>query len=381
MPATAKSKLSCLQARASSTDPERAADELAERIGQPGASVVLYFATPDADMPGLARAMEARFGCPTIGCTTAGEITAEHGHEQGTIVAASIASARLRVHSVVLGPEDLASAERLRVASEGLLSRLELGLGPDRCFAMSICDGLSMREERLAAGVAGSLGGIPMVGGSAGDGLAFESTMVALDGHAASGCAVLSLVETDHPFETFKSHHFAPTESRLVITAADPETRRVHEINGEPAAAGYAKAIGIEPERLSPEVYSAHPVMLRVGGRHYVRSIQRANDDGSLTFYCAIDNGLVLRVGEGRGLTTSLEEQVRRIRERVPGLAMTIGFDCVLRRLELMEKGLRDEAARLVREARMFGFSTYGEQINGLHVNQTFTGVALGEAA
>jgi hypothetical protein len=27
---------------------------------------------------------------------------------------------------------------------------------------------------------------------------------------------------------------------------------------------------------------------------------------------------------------------------------------------------------------RVFGFSTYGEQYNGLHLNQTFTGVAIG---
>ena len=381
MPETATTKLSCLQARTTSADPERAADELFERIGQSGTSVVVYFATPGVDFARLARAMDGRFGCPTIGCTTAGEITAEHGHERGTIVGASIASPRLRVHGAMLGPADLRCAERMRVATQGLLSRLELGLGTERCFALSICDGLSMCEERLAAGVAASLGSVPLVGGSAGDDLAFESTMVALDGRAASGGAVLSIVETEHPFEIFQAHHFAPTEARLVITGADPATRRVHEINGEPAAVGYARAVGIDPDLLSPAVYSAHPVMLRVGGRHYVRSIQRKNDDGSLTFYCAIDNRLVLRLGEGRGITACLDEQVRRIRERIPSLALTIGFDCVLRRLELLEKGLREDAAASVRGANMIGFSTYGEQINGLHVNQTITGVAIGDAA
>ena len=27
---------------------------------------------------------------------------------------------------------------------------------------------------------------------------------------------------------------------------------------------------------------------------------------------------------------------------------------------------------------QVFGFSTYGEQFDGLHMNQTFTGVAIG---
>ena len=31
----------------------------------------------------------------------------------------------------------------------------------------------------------------------------------------------------------------------------------------------------------------------------------------------------------------------------------------------------------LLRQHRVIGFSTYGEQLNGMHVNQTMTGVAL----
>ena len=42
--------------------------------------------------------------------------------------------------------------------------------------------------------------------------------------------------------------------------------------------------------------------MVRLGGAEYVRSIQKANPDGSLSFYCAIDEGLVLTLSEGRDL-------------------------------------------------------------------------------
>ncbi|MCC5824452.1 MAG: FIST C-terminal domain-containing protein [Phycisphaerales bacterium] len=376
-----KTRLTSLRAGTDCADSERAAGALYERINQPGLAAVLFFASPSMDFEGLARAMDGRFGCPTIGCTTAGEISSERGHERGTVVAASIASSRLRVHSAMLGPEDVGDPERLRRATRTLLDRREMGLTNDRCFAMVISDGLSMAEERLAAGVAATLGEIPLVGGSAGDDLAFRSTWVALNGRVGTGGAVLSVVETEHPFEIFQAHHFTPTDARLVITRADPATRRVYEINGERAATGYARAVGIEVGALSPRVFSSHPVMLKVGGNYYIRSIQQVNEDGSLTFYCAIDNGLVLRLAEGRGVTACLGEEMRRIRERIPDLSLTIGFDCVLRRLELMERGLQGEAAGLMRDANLIGFSTYGEQINGLHVNQTITGVALGNAA
>jgi hypothetical protein len=37
--------------------------------------------------------------------------------------------------------------------------------------------------------------------------------------------------------------------------------------------------------------FAAHPLMVRAGGDYHVRSVQSANPDGSLTFYCAIDEG------------------------------------------------------------------------------------------
>jgi hypothetical protein len=36
-------------------------------------------------------------------------------------------------------------------------------------------------------------------------------------------------------------------------------------------------------------------------------------------------------------------------------------------------------AGKVLDAVDFFGFSTYGEQFNGVHVNQTLTGIALGE--
>ena len=62
-------------------------------------------------------------------------------------------------------------------------------------------------------------------------------------------------------------------------------------------------------------------------------------------------------------------------RERRP--EAIIGCDCILRRLEAQHtQGLR-EMSRLMARHRVVGFSTYGEQFHAVHVNQTFTGVAI----
>lgn len=374
-------RLSVRRGRTDHADPARAADHLREQIDQPGISAILYFAAPDCDFPQLARLMHRAFDRPAVGCTTAGEITSEHGHACGGIVAVSIASPALAVQPVLLEPDDIADPARLRARIRETMDRRVLALGDQHCFATLIADGLSMSEERLAAGAAASLGRIPLVGGSAGDNLAFHSTQVALDDRTLERGAVLALFETAHPFHLFHAHHFRPGEQRLVITSADPQTRRVYEINGLPAAVGYARAIGQDPHHLTPETFSAHPVMLLVGGEYYIRSIQRAHDDGSLTFYCAIDNGLVLRVGQPGDIAQGYRDQADAIRRALPDLSLTIGFDCVLRRLEIEARGLAEPVRRHLEGAEFIGFSTYGEQVNGLHVNQTITGVALGNAA
>jgi hypothetical protein len=125
-------------------------------------------------------------------------------------------------------------------------------------------------------------------------------------------------------------------------------------------------------------VFSTYPVILQIGGTHYVRSIQKVDDDGSLLFYCAIDNGLVLTVAKGIDLVDNLQKQLSAIKESIPNPELIIGFDCILRRLEVLEKNLGNNVRNVLKKEKILGFSTYGEQYNAIHVNQTLTGVAIG---
>ena len=49
----------------------------------------------------------------------------------------------------------------------------------------------------------------------------------------------------------------------------------------------------------------------------------------------------------------------------------------ILRRLALERAGLTDRMSDLYRRHRVAGFNTYGEQHSGMHVNQTFVGLAF----
>ena len=72
-------------------------------------------------------------------------------------------------------------------------------------------------------------------------------------------------------------------------------------------------------------------------------------------------------------LQNSLDELSNRMNPQV-----IIGCECFFRKLEVMEKDIRDSISRIMSHHNVIGFHTYGEQINSVHVNQTFTGVAIG---
>lgn len=99
--------------------------------------------------------------------------------------------------------------------------------------------------------------------------------------------------------------------------------------------------------------------------------------DLSLSFYCAVENGIVLTAMTPGPLLPNLHQLFDGLHQRLGPLLLTIGCDCFLRRLELEAHHGLEPVGAFLREQRVIGFNTYGEQFNGMHINQTFTGVAI----
>ncbi len=362
-------------ARSESPDPVQAVAEFASQIDREGINTVIFFCSPDYDLDILGRELKNVFTCPCIGCTSSGQIGTE-GFQHSGLLGLGLGG-NFRTHSFMIHPlvnytalvADIAESIRLDCEARPNLQR----------FGLLLVDGLSMAEERLAANLYQQIGNIPFIGGSAGDDLRFERTHV-YDGNGRfiSDAAVFAVIETDSPIATFKVQHFEAGEVELVITEADPEKRLILEINGEPAAQAYAEALGLTVHELTPTVFSRNPLLLSFGDEPYVRSILKWNEDLSLTCYCAIEEGLIVAIGKAKDPVQTFKQAFDKVRETIPEPAVIIGFDCILRRLQFEQEGLERQIGSIMEQNRVVGFSTYGEQYNGLHVNQTFTGVAIG---
>lgn len=348
-------------------------------LGPEPLDLALIFATPQADAGRLAREAARAFGDTTVmGCTTAGEIGAE-GYAEGEIVALGLPRAHFRTAVLTVegldGLDPRATAEAVAAARARLAS-----VAPQFAegFAFLVVDGLSAAEDSLAAAMAAGLGGpggMPLIGGSAGDGDRFGSAFVMHGGRAVANAAALALVRTDCRVRVFQTDHLLPTGTRMVVTGADPARRLVTEINAEPAAREYARLVGRAPEDLTSFTFAAHPLVVRAGGRHHVRAIQRVEGEG-LRFFSAIDEGLVLTLARTGDMTAHLARELAALSAEGEPEAI-LACDCILRRVEAEERQLGGALGGLLSRHRVVGFSTYGEQLGALHVNQTLTGAAI----
>ena len=78
-------------------------------------------------------------------------------------------------------------------------------------------------------------------------------------------------------------------------------------------------------------------------------------------------------------LSDSLREFGGHIGYEVRPSARRRGHGTLILRLALERAGMAGQMSELLARYRVTGFNTYGEQISGMHVNQTFVGLALME--
>ncbi|WP_439395868.1 FIST N-terminal domain-containing protein [Bradyrhizobium sp. PMVTL-01] len=368
-------------AKSKAASVDEAVAELAAQLPSDGLALILVFLSPSYDPHDFIAEITRQFDETQVcGCTTAGEL-APDGWDENSVVALAFSrtdfSAAVRP---IFNLDSFRVEDGRRIGGELRHELLRATPQVDRGnpFGLVLIDGLCRREEAVMSALYASLDDIPVVGGSAGDGMRFEKTWVFFDGKAHTNAALLILLNTSLPFRVFKCDNFEPRAQKMVVTEADIENRMVRELNAEPAALEYSRVVGIMDAKLDPFSFASHPVLVRVGGSYYARSIQRVGPDGSLHFFCAIDEGMVLTAATSRSLVGATRETFADIRDQIGEVSLYIGFECLLRRLDAEQHQLTRDMSELYRQNRVVGFHTYGEQFGSMHVNQTFTGVAIG---
>jgi len=365
--------------KSSKQNAELAVVDLKSQLEIENLAGIIFFCSSHYDLATLQTALTHHFDCQIIGCTTSGEISREYLSD--SIVALALSKDAFTFHPLPIPSLDkfgLAEAMNLVHTVERKLEHSE-HLNAESMFGFLVTDALSLKEESLIARLSQTFDQIEIFGGSAGDNLEFKKTFVFYDGEFHQDSAVLTIIELKDDFKLFKTQHFVPTNKEMITTDVDFEKRIVKEIDGEPAAVAYARINNLDVDNLDTMDFAMYPLMINLSHEWYIRSIAEVYPDNSLQFYCSIDDGLPLVVAEGQNMLNHLKEKTDSIIEEFSEIYFTLGCDCILRRVENINKNITKDFSDTFSRLNFIGFNSYGEQYKGVHFNQTMTGVVVGK--
>lgn len=352
--------------------PKEAVQELKRQFAAIEPKTVLFFASSEFDPRAIAQEMKQAFpGASTFGCTTAGEIVS------GRVLKQSIVA--MALNDRVMDDLSLVVVENLKGNEKSVsdaLRTFEKHYGVPmsemdyrKYVGIVLMDGLSTSEEKVMDRL-GDATNVIFVGGSAGDDLKFQQTHLFVDGEAYTNAAILALVRSTNGFDFIKTQSFRALEKRLEATKVNEESREVLEFNGKPAVQAYAEALGTTVDQAANR-FMTNPLGLMIEGEPYVRSPQQVKDS-TMVFYCAMPEGMELSVLESTDILKDTKRAIEEKKAELGSISGILNFNCILRTLEMEQKGITDAYGEIFANIPTVGFSTYGEAYLG-HINQTAT--------
>ena len=358
-----------------------ALSEIEKQIGDTKPNLIIFFASTSYEPEKLGQSINSAFPDTIIvGCSSAGEISSR-GFQQKGIVAAAFADQNIAAAVELLAPLDKFRTIEAKTAIDNCCQKLGItadSLNQNRHFGMLLIDGLSAMEENVISALSMSAPSLKITGGSAAD-HNYNKTYVFHNGKHYSNAAIFLLFQTQKQFEIISRHHFIPTETECVVTKADHAKRMILEINGKPAAAEYARLIGVELNQLTEAIVIQRPFGFEVDNQFYIRSVMFVFKNW-LKSASAVNEGTVLTLMESGNLLEDTKNMIEELRTKMNDeISLMILFNCLGRYTEAQTKDLNKKIESIINFAPLIGFNTFGEQIQSLHINHSLTGVALGE--
>lgn len=352
--------------------------------------VLIVFASIRYDLEALLAAVraEAPPGTPLAGCTTAGELS-NAGVTSGGVVVAALGGAGMSA-TVAVGRDASQDQRAAGVAAAACLERVE---GPSRALLL-LTPALVAHLEEIVRGAYSVTGAtVPLVGGSAADDLAMDSSVQFAGGELLRDAVVGIGIGSDGPIGVSIRHGWRKVGEPMVVSHSDGAL--LERLDDEPALDVYLDCLDAPAEvRDDPIAYNrfalAHPLGLerhngidiRVPGEvDYATGVLRCTADmprGALAWVMEGDE--VSMIEAAADASADASSQLGDLRP-VGALA----FDCIGRRLALGDDLAAKESDTISSSlggAPYAGFYTYGEIArlrgsSGVH-NETFVIVAFG---
>lgn len=364
-------------AYSSNADTAVAAVDLCRQLAGNAPQVIVFFHSPNHDGRTIAAALHARFPrSKVIGGSTCGEFS-DQAHGRGGVTALALGAEKVEQAASAMFSVEGDLQENVRRAMAELSSQLGgdvRELDPTKYVGIILVDSSRMREELVNEALGNACPLLSFVGGSVGDNMKFEQTLVHDAQQTHAGHAVVLLMRLKGPFHVLKACNYAPTEKLFTVTRADPSRRMVLELDGRPAAEVYAGAIGAAPDKLDMETVLFHPFGLMIEGKPWLRSVIRG-EGNKLIFACSVQEGMQLSLMRNLDIVEDTRRALLDANAKL-GKPADAGlmFNCVARMVEVQVKQLEGPYYQVFKNFPVAGFHAHGESWLG-HMNQTLTGL------
>jgi Uncharacterized conserved protein len=334
------------------------------------ASLVIYFSSADYDADVLAREMQDAFpSALTMGCTTAGE--AVDGLILNCSVVAMAFSAEVFDYCESALVTDGSAGATGRDVFGSVADAMDyIGRGAEgnwidldhrRHIGFMLGDSISAFSERVLDQV-GEMTDVLFIGGFSGDDLKFDgSQRVMYRGKAYRNAAVLSLWKPRNGFAILKTQAAELNGPNMVITRADEANRILWELDGEDAAAAYARVIGRPQETMNILDFDEHPLAFMVDGEPFLQAVLQQVDGKGLRMFASIRQGTRRTVTTaGDVLETTRRALADKLRE-TGDISAILHINCSSRHTALKNRNQLEGFAALFGDVPSVAMSSYGE--------------------
>lgn len=347
-----------------------AAQDAGQGLGVEAPQIVVVMSSPMFFQEELIRGVRSVYPqAPLIGCSTAGLITSDGPLEKAVGVlllhSDTMSFSPIRVDNISKG---------MRAAGKQFGERVSQMAGGPPKGAFIFSDALSGNGTELVRGVFETLGtGFPLMGGAAGDDMAFKKTYQYCNDEVLSDAAVGFAVGGNVSFAAGADHGWRPIGKELTVTKAEGTT--LYELDGKPAFSIYEDYFGDAAKKFKnalslPAV--TYPLGMKTGegkSEYYMIRVPLAvKDDGSIMCGAEVIEGSKVRlmIGDIDTALLAAEARAKSIVERTADSRPRLAFlsDCVARKV-LFGRRIGEEIEKL-NEFRaqgivLFGFYSYGQ--------------------
>lgn len=376
-------------AQAPASDPDQSAELALSGLGSFDAKVVFGFVPGPCDHRAYHAALRARLpkSVRLVTSSTGGEITNDGLLSEQLVLGALGGDLDIGIGWASGLSVDAAGAGSVAIETAARELGVRIADLDRRYGAVVIDDGFKMKKEEMLLGVLEKNQGLVIVGGGAsGYELMRGTGYIGVDGEVFADGAMVMLFRTNAPWAALRSHWYEPTNKRVRVTKVDLATRRIFELDGQPAAARWAEVCGVPPEALTPahlEQLLSWSLAMRVGREYFLRAIMAGESDGSLQSTNMLQDDLeleVMRVGDPVEATRRFfTEELPR---RVPNPTAALLFDCGARRLYAQLTGKAEALGATFKQAPpCAGLTVQFETYCGFMVNSTLTALVFGSDA